>query len=340
MNADAPWQYGDLLQFTAKPATPSENNDFSYRDYLAKYNIHTVIYHPWRVTRVGSDYGDTLRKGLIAFRERARQSIFEVFPQPEAGLLSGILLGLDNDLPPSLAQAYRDTGVAYIIAISGFNLAILAGLFLLIFTRLVGPYWAALAAQFATLPFIATHFGRISLSALLANPLVLPFQPAVMIRGALTTLAGMLHPLAGKVLMFFSWPFLKYTNFMVALLVKIKGGVLTIHPVFTVWIFVLFGLIVALFFLREKLARFFQSGSFIWVILLLGTASVSIWSIAASQPDGQLHLHLVRCGDKATLYMTTPTGKTLAIDPRDSMDEFTSSLEKKPPPGLFTSIPC
>ncbi len=447
--ANAQWQYGDLLQFTARLATPSEKSDFSYRDYLAKYNIRTVVYHPRGVIRVGSNQGDALRKRLIAFRERARQSIFRIFPQPEAALLSGILLGMDNNLPPSLAQAYRDTGVAHIIAISGFNLAILAGLFLLIFTRLVGPYWAALissillgfyavmvdvpesvmralimaivgmgghligrrqeglnglfvtaavmclfkplllqdisfqlsfaatfglvvfaqpmqdwmndllekkisekaaarwtkplseyflftlAAQLATLPFIAAHFGRISLSSLLANPLVLPFQPAVMVSGALTTLAGILHPLAGKGLMLLSWPFLKYTNTMVTLLAKIKGGVLTIHPAFTIWIFIIFGLIVVLFFLRERLARFFQSGRFVWIMFLLGATGVSIWSIAASQPDGMLHLNLIRCGDESTLVLRAPGGETLALDPLGNMDEFSSSLEKQLSPWSF-----
>ncbi len=449
MSADADWQYGDLLQFTAKPLTPSESSDFSYRDYLAKSGIYTVIYHPLSVTRVGSDHGYPLRKGLVAFREKARQILFEIYPQPESGLLTGILLGVDNDLPPDLAQAYRDTGVAHIIAISGFNMAVLAGLFMWAFTLLVGPYWAALvsaillvfyasmvdvsesviralimavlamgghligrrqagltalvftagvmcliqplmlqdasfqlsfaasfglvvfaqpmqdglssllekkvsekaaakwtkplseyllftlAAQFATLPFIAAHFGRLSVSALLANPLVLPVQPAVMVSGALTLVAGLIHPLAGKVLMLVSWPFLKYTNAMVTLLAKIKGGVLTIHPAFTIWIFILFGLVVLLFFLRDKLARFFQSSRFIWVMLILTGLSFSIWSIAANQPDGKLHLHLVRCENEATLYLLTPTGKTIALDPRGSMDEFTSSLEMTLSPWSF-----
>ncbi len=449
MSADSDWQYGDLLQFTAKPRTPSESSDFSYRDYLAKSGIYSVIYHPLSVTKVGSDYGYPLRKGLITFRENARQTIFDIFPQPEAGLLTGILLGVDNDLPPDLAQAYRDTGVAHIIAISGFNMSVLAGLFLLAFTLLVGPYWAAfisvillgfyasmvdisesviralimavlamgghligrrqagltallvtasvmcfiqplllqdasfqlsfaasfglvvfaqpmqegltsllenkfsektaakwtkplseyflftLAAQFATLPFIAAHFGRISVSALLANPLVLPVQPAVMVSGAITLVAGMVHPLAGKVLMMVSWPFLKYTNAMVTLLAKIKGGALTIHPAFTIWIFILFGLVVVLFFQRERLAKFFQSRRFIWVMLVLVALSFSIWSIAAGQPDGKLHLHLVRCENESTLYMIAPNGKTLALDPRGSMDEFTSSLETSLSPWSF-----
>lgn len=449
MNADSNWQYGDLLQFTAKPRTPSASRDFSYRDYLAKSGIFTVIYHPQSVTKVGSNYGYPLRKGLIAFREKARQTLFDTFPQPESGLLTGILLGVDNDLPPDLAQSYRDTGVAHIIAISGFNLTVLAGLFMWAFALLVGPYWAALvsvillgfyasmvdvsesviralimailamgghligrrqagltallftagvmcliqplllydasfqlsfsasfglvvfaqpmqdglsallekkvseqasakwtkplseyflftlAAQFATLPFIAAHFGRISISALLANPLVLPVQPAVMVLGALTLAAGMLHPLAGKVLMLVSWPFVKYTNAMVTLLAQIKGGVLTIHPAFTIWIFIILVVVVVLFFIREKLAKFFQSSRFIWMVLLLAAVSFSVWSIAANQPDGKLHIHLVRCNDESTLYLVAPNGKTLALDPRGSMDEFTTSLENTLSPWSY-----
>ncbi|PKO02489.1 MAG: hypothetical protein CVU43_07760 [Chloroflexi bacterium HGW-Chloroflexi-5] len=449
MPADATWQYGDLLQFTAYPRTPSDHSDFSYRDYLAKSGILSVIYHPRSVTKVGNGYGTVLRKGLISFREQARQTLFEIYPQPEAGLLTGILLGVDNDLPPALSQDYRDTGVAHIIAISGFNMAVLAGLFLWAFTLLVGPYWAAfiaaillgfyasmvdasesvtravimavmamgghligrrqaglnalmftaavmcllqplllkdasfqlsfaasfglvvfaqpmqdwlkallekkvsektaakwakpfseyflftLAAQLATLPFIAANFGRISISSLLANPLVLPVQPAVMISGGLTLLAGMLHPLAGKLTMLISWPFLKYTNVMVTLLAKIKGGVLTIHPAFTIWIFVVVIIFVILFFLREKLARFFQSSRFVWLVLLLVATGFSTWSIASHQPDGKLHLHLVRCDEESALYLIAPNGRTLAIDPRGSMDEFTSSLENELSPWSF-----
>jgi competence protein ComEC len=192
-----------------------------------------------------------------------------------------------------------------------------------------------LAAQFATMPFIAINFGRLSISSLLANPLVLPVQPAVMVSGGLTLMAGMLHPLAGKLLMLFSWPFIKYTNVMVTLLAKIKGGVLTIHPAFIIWVFVVVAIIVILFFLRDKLARFFQSSRFIWVLLLLAAAGFSTWSIASGQADGLLHLHLVRCNDKATVYLVTPNGKTLALDPRGSMDEFTSSLEKDLSPWSF-----
>jgi hypothetical protein len=145
----------------------------------------------------------------------------------------------------------------------------------------------------------------------------------------------MIHPLAGKLAMLISWPFLKYTNAMVTLLAKIKGGVLTIHPAFTIWIFIVFILFVILFFMRDKLAKFFQSSRFVWLVLLLAATGFSTWSIASHQPDGRLHLHLVRCDDESAVYLIAPNGKTLAIDPRGSMDEFIASLEKELSPWSF-----
>ncbi len=61
-------------------------------------------------------------------------------------MLAGILLGDDNGLPASLQQAYKNTGTAHIIAISGFNIAIIAGLFVALFSRLLGRRKGALVA--------------------------------------------------------------------------------------------------------------------------------------------------------------------------------------------------
>jgi len=60
--------------------------------------------------------------------------------------------------------------------------------------RLSGPVSEyvlfTLAAQLTTLPVILLHFQRVSISALLANPLVLPVQPLVMVLGSLAALSS------------------------------------------------------------------------------------------------------------------------------------------------------
>ncbi len=44
-----------------------------------------------------------------------------LFPEPEASLLSGILLGIESGISPQVRQAFNATGTTHIIAISGFK---------------------------------------------------------------------------------------------------------------------------------------------------------------------------------------------------------------------------
>ncbi|HUT20697.1 MAG TPA: ComEC/Rec2 family competence protein, partial [Anaerolineae bacterium] len=58
-------------------------------------------------------------------------------------LLTGILLGTETGLPAKLAADFRTTGTSHIIAISGFNMAIVSALFSRLSVRLVGRRYAA-----------------------------------------------------------------------------------------------------------------------------------------------------------------------------------------------------
>jgi competence protein ComEC len=45
--------------------------------------------------------------------------IQQILPEPQASLLSGILLGVDVGLPTVVQEDFRATGTTHIIAISG-----------------------------------------------------------------------------------------------------------------------------------------------------------------------------------------------------------------------------
>ena len=446
--AGADWQYGDLLTFTGKPLTPSENSDFSYKDYLARQKIHTVIYYPQQIQRVGVNQGSLFLLGLEKLREKAKQTIFRQLPQPESGLLSGILLGLDNDLPPNLIKAYRYTGMSHIIAISGFNMAVLAGLFIALFTRVFNRYWAALlaalaivtytlfvggsaaviraaimsvtafaghligrrqsglnalgftatimslinpllisdvsfqlsfmatlglvlfakpmqdwlinilekwlpeekvnstgsqlsefflftlAAQVTTLPVIVLQFGRFSISSILANPLILPVQPGILILGGISTVAGMLVPIIGKILSLLVWPLLAYTNRTVELFSRINGGSLMIHPQMAIWILVIFLIFLFLFLFRNFFKKVFGK-RFIWLVFLLLLANISVGSILSHRPDGLLHVHLKRTVDESTLFLTMPNSKVVVVDPGKEINELSTAVSRTLSPWDF-----
>jgi len=143
--ANENYRYGDRLRLRGSLKTPSENEEFSYRDYLARYGIHSLMTNA-EATRLPGRGGNALMTVVYALKSRALENIYRIFPDPEASLLAGILLGVDNGLPPGLQQAFKDTGTAHIIAISGFNIAIIAGLFFSLFGRLLGQRRGALTA--------------------------------------------------------------------------------------------------------------------------------------------------------------------------------------------------
>lgn len=434
----ARWQAGDVLRFSAAPLTPADEGAFSYKDYLERQHIATVIYDPRSVQLVGAR-GAWFSRGLERIRQRVKTALFALYPQPESGLLAGILLGLDQYLPESLEKAYQQTGTAHIIAISGFNMAVLAFLFMWVFNRLFNRYWAAalsalfialyavfvggtasvvraalmavsafgghligrrqsginalgftaalmcvfnptlpwdvsfqlsfaatlglmlfaeplhqqavellqkrlpenqahkiaaplseyflytLAAQLATLPIIAWHFGRVSLSSLLANPLVLPAQPPLLVLSGLSAVTGTLLPAAGKVLAVFAWPLAAYTNRVVALLSRFNTASLALNHSTALWLLVFVVVFVLLFLLRGYFKKIFKGNGY-WLLFLLVLACFSVWSMLMHRPDGRLHLRLLRAGDESTLTASTPAGRVLVFDPRGNLNDLSAAV--------------
>ena len=60
-------------------------------------------------------------------RRRALDAIAARLPPVSAALLGGLLLGERTDLPPDVDAAFRQAGVYHVLAVSGFNVALLAG---------------------------------------------------------------------------------------------------------------------------------------------------------------------------------------------------------------------
>lgn len=141
----ATWAYGDRVEVWGIPRAPSVTRSYGYREYLARQGIRTVLYYP-QVRRIAAAQGSPFYSALYRLRGQARRLLMVLYPRDEAELQSGILLGLDAGLPPDLAEAYRLTGLAHIIAISGFNISLLVGLIFRLFEKLLTRWWSALTA--------------------------------------------------------------------------------------------------------------------------------------------------------------------------------------------------
>lgn len=141
--APADFHYGDRLQLNGKPITPPRFDDFSYQEFLARSGIYTYISYP-EIVRLGDLSGSPLLRFIFQLRSQIKENISGILPNPEAALLSGVLLGDDNGFSSDVQQAFRETGTAHILAVSGFNISILAALLSGIFKRVLKGFWPLL----------------------------------------------------------------------------------------------------------------------------------------------------------------------------------------------------
>ncbi|HOT92061.1 MAG TPA: ComEC/Rec2 family competence protein [Anaerolineae bacterium] len=129
-------EYGDLIRATGWLETPPGFASFSYRDYLARQGVHSLL-RKADVEVLASHQGFFLWEWLYRFKALALRTLLSLLPEPQASLLAGILLGVESGIPDDLNEAFVATGTSHIVAISGFNLSIIAGVFVQLTERLL-----------------------------------------------------------------------------------------------------------------------------------------------------------------------------------------------------------
>jgi hypothetical protein len=71
--------YGDRIRLQGKLQTPPENEDFSYRDYLANHGIYSYLSYP-STQLIQTGLGNPVKSVLYAVRERAVKTVYALFP--------------------------------------------------------------------------------------------------------------------------------------------------------------------------------------------------------------------------------------------------------------------
>jgi competence protein ComEC len=192
-------RYGDRARVTGLLQPPPIVTGFDYAGYLARQGVYAVLSDP-AVQSVEDRGGDPVMDELHSFRRRALKILKQLFPEPEGALLSGILLGDDSAIPKDLQQAFAKTGTSHIVAISGFNISIVAGVFLALTRRLPRkvPGWLVAAAGIAIYTVLVGATPSVVRAAIMGGMAILARQlgrrshglTALFFAGALMTAAN------------------------------------------------------------------------------------------------------------------------------------------------------
>lgn len=147
------YQYGDKLAITGEVQLPQNFSDFDYRTYLAKDSIFTTVSYPNIITtQIDLPFYEKWKlavfREIFVFKNSFERSVGRSIMQPNAAFVDGILLGSRSQLPDNIKQDFARTSTSHIIAVSGYNITIIAGIiswFFLLFMRRPLAFWFSIA---------------------------------------------------------------------------------------------------------------------------------------------------------------------------------------------------
>jgi competence protein ComEC len=116
---------GDRVTFSARIDEPEDFDGFAYRAYLARQGIGGIARTYSARVVAGADGA---LSAIAAVRGSLRRGLDAVVPEPEAALGAGILLGARASIAPEIQDAFATAGLTHVVAISGWNIAIVIGL--------------------------------------------------------------------------------------------------------------------------------------------------------------------------------------------------------------------
>lgn len=196
------YAYGDEVKVTGQLEHPAANDGFDYGAYLSRYQIFSTM-RAASISFVSGGHGHPLIAALTSLKNHFETQINRLYPEPEASFLAGLLTGSRRGMPDHITQAFKQTGLTHIVAISGFNITIVITLIgsllfflplkwrfiptvaaIVLFTLLVGASASVVrAAIMGILGLLALQTGRMPharLTILWAASAMLLWNPAMM----------------------------------------------------------------------------------------------------------------------------------------------------------------
>lgn len=141
-------KYGDNINFSGKLEKPEnfttdQGKEFDYINYLRKDGIFFLMNYA-TVGVVSRGSGSFIKSALFSVKEDFLNKINFAIRSPESLLMGGLILGEKSQFDQSLRQSFVDTGTIHIVALSGYNVTIVAEWIMKLFKQI---------------PFIPKNFG-------------------------------------------------------------------------------------------------------------------------------------------------------------------------------------
>ncbi len=129
---------GERIRASCVLEEPQPFDGFAYDRFLAAKSIYAICRvssAPFTFAPAGPSIGDEFYMTIGAIHELIDQRVRSMLPEPQATLLLGLLMG-ENSFSETWKTAFRETGTSHIVAASGYNVAVVADLALILLVTL------------------------------------------------------------------------------------------------------------------------------------------------------------------------------------------------------------
>ncbi|MDP3993919.1 MAG: ComEC/Rec2 family competence protein, partial [bacterium] len=118
------YQYGDRLKIAGLIEEPFESDEFSYKDYLSRFDTYGLIRYP-KVEKIAAGQGNLVVGALLAVKHRFQEVLSKSLPEPHNALVLGIILGVKRSFSDEFREALIIAGVSHIVVVSGYNISVI-----------------------------------------------------------------------------------------------------------------------------------------------------------------------------------------------------------------------
>ena len=134
------YKYGDIINFYGKLEKPENfitntGKEFDYVNYLKKDGIFYVMGYP-KIEISTRGNGNKIKSVLFDIKDKFLEKIDLAIQNPENLLMGGLILGEKAPFSQEFTQKFVDTGTIHIVALSGYNVTIVAEWIMKIFAFL------------------------------------------------------------------------------------------------------------------------------------------------------------------------------------------------------------
>jgi competence protein ComEC len=205
------FKYGDGINFSGKLEKPKnfitdQGKVFDYVNYLRKDGIFYVMNYG-NIEVISLGHGNKIKSALFSVKEKFLEKMNLAIQAPENLLMGGLILGEKSSFSAALRASFVNTGTIHIVALSGYNVTIVAEWIMKLFKQVSfvsqsfgigigiltiflfiimtgGSSTAIRAGVMATLALIARATGRnydIARALLLAGVFMILINPFVLV---------------------------------------------------------------------------------------------------------------------------------------------------------------